>query len=191
MSKKTIIPGETLDSQPNDNPDSKGAFEQLTVMLDNLKAPPSQTNQGPPALQPVTDNYSGSLDDAASLLLRQLDPSVRDYAFELADLTLKIPRWQLLLGAVLSQFESGNLQAPSIPPGWSKIEVVSGTSICEWCKKPFTPVRYGQKFCVDLCGNMKRKAEIAAINAQKERELKLRKATEHAAIEGTSVEATT
>jgi len=191
MTRKTIVPGETLDSQTNDNPDSKGAFEQLTGMLDNLKAPPQQVNQGPPALQPITDNYSGSLDDAASLLLRQLDPSIRDYAFELADLTLKIPRWQLLLGAVLSQFESGNLQAPSILPHWAQIEVVSGTSNCEYCKNSFTPVRYGQRFCTDLCGNMKRKAEIAAINAQKARELKIRKEAEREAMGGTQAEAVT
>lgn len=156
---------------------------------DPTSSPP--TNLGPESINPINDTYSGSLDDAASLLLRQLVPSIRDYAFELADITLKIPRWQLVLGAVLSQYGSGNLQAPEIDPSWRQIEVASGTSICgkdtlDGCKKSFIPKRYGEMFCSPTCGNLARKRGIAEINQRKADELKVRRMVEKAEARGAS-----
>ena len=141
-------------------------------------------NLGPDPINPINDTYSGSLDDAASLLLRQLTPSIRDYGFELADIILKIPRWQLVLGAVLCQYESGNLQAPSIDPGWRQIEVAVGTSTCGRCKKVFVPKRFGQLYCSPECGNLARKGEIDRINKGKAEELKFRKKVEAAEMGG-------
>ena len=43
------------------------------------------------------------LNDAADILLSKLEPSIRSYAFEVADLVLKIPRWQLVLGTLMAQ----------------------------------------------------------------------------------------
>ena len=143
-----------------------------------------QKDLGPEPLTTINDTYSGSLDDAASLLLRQLTPSIRDYALELADIVLKIPRWQLVLGTVLCQFESGNLQAPSIDPGWRQIEVAVGTSTCGQCKKTFVPKRFGQLYCSPECGNLARKAEIDRINKGKAEELKFRKKVEAAEMGG-------
>lgn len=144
--------------------------------------PVIQVEPGP--IQVIGDTYSGSLDDAATLLLRQLVPSVRDFAFELAEITLKIPRWQLVLGAVLAQFESGNLQAPSIDPSWRHAEIAVGLSICKECKKSFTPKRFGQLYCTTQCGNLARKEEIARINKQKDDELKFRRKVEAAEMGG-------
>jgi hypothetical protein len=136
----------------------------------------------PDPIQVVGDVYSRSLDEAATLLLSQLVPSVRDFAFELAEITLKIPRWQLVLGAVLSQFESGNLQAPSIDPSWRQVEVAVGKSTCglEECRKGFTPKRFGEVYCSPLCGAKARKKEIDRINKMKAEELNFRKKVEAA-----------
>ena len=169
----TILPSEVI--------------QGLEERLQESPSPSTETPQrdlGPESINPINDTYSGSLDDAASLLLRQLVPSIRDYAFELADLILKIPRWQLLLGAVLSQFESGTLQAPSIDPSWKQIEVVVGNSPCLQCKKIFIPKRFGQLYCSPECGNLARKVEIDRINKQKEEELKFRKRVEAAEMRG-------
>jgi len=162
--KETILPNEVIEN----------LGEQLKVNQTEV-APP--TDKGPEPIQPINDTYSGSLDDAASLLLRQLVPAVRDYAFELCDLTLKIPRWQLVLGAVLAQFESGTLQAPSIDPSWRQIEVAVGVSTCKYvkCGKTFPPKRFGQSYCSPQCGNLARKEEIDRINKEKAHDLKIRK----------------
>jgi hypothetical protein len=170
--KETILPSEVIES-----------LEERMQESSSSPSSQPQTASGPEPFNPINDSYSGSLDDAASLLLRQLVPSVRDYAFELADITLKIPRWQLVLGSVLSQYSSGNLQAPEIDPSWRQIEVVSGSSICgkgtlDGCKRPFTPQRYGEMFCSPDCGNKARKRQIDEINQKKADELKLRRRIE-------------
>lgn len=172
---EAILPNEVIQ-------DLEKSLQEPSQVID--KTPPPDL--GPEPLITVNDTYSGSLDDAASLLLRQLTPSIRDYAFELADIILKIPRWQLVLGSILCQYESGNLQAPSIDPGWRQIEVVAGTSTCqlEQCKKIFVPKRFGQLYCSPDCGNLARKAEIDRINKGKAEELKFRKKVEAAEMGG-------
>ena len=177
--KENILPSEVISELE----------ERLQESPSPQQEPTPQQDTGPAPLQTINDTYSGSLDDAASLLLRQLVPSVRDYAFELADIVLKIPRWQLMLGAVLAQFESGTLQAPSIDPSWRQMEVVAGTSICGsdtpyGCKKIFVPKRFGEKFCSPACGNLARKGDIDRINKAKAKELELRKKIEAAEIRG-------
>ena len=174
---ETILPSEVIESLEE-------KMQEPSSTPDPINPPP--TDLGPEPINPISDTYSGSLDDSASLLLRQLVPSVRDYAFELADITLKIPRWQLVLGAVLCQYESGNLQAPSIDPSWRQMEVVSGTSICAYCKKSFVPKRYGQSYCSSACGTLARKDEIDRINLQKAKELEFRKKVEAAEMRGTA-----
>lgn len=171
--KENILPSEVIES-----------LGERLQESPPTNAPTPQSDLGPEPLRTINDTYSGSLDDAATLLLRQLVPSVRDYAFELAEITLKIPRWQLVLGAVLAQFESGTLQAPSIDPSWRQIEVAIGTSICKQCSKSFTPKRYGQTYCSPQCGNLARKAEIDRINKQKDEELKFRKKVEAVEMRG-------
>ncbi len=117
----------------------------------------------------IGETYSGSLDDAATLLLGILQQSVRDYAIELADITLKIPRWQLILGSLMSQYESGNLTAPSIDPSWRQVELLQKDSICEECKESFVPKRLRQKYCENKtprCGDIVRKREFAAHKAR-------------------------
>src|SRR3972149_871093 len=92
----------------------------------------------------IEGSFHGSLEEAANLLLTILPDSIRDYACELADITLKIPRWQLLLGSMMAQQESGNLAAPSIDPGWRQVEMLIKESICHFCKKGFPPKHSGQ-----------------------------------------------
>ena len=145
--------------------------ELLTAIKEdhNLKpspiTPPSQMSDSPI----VGETYSRSLDDAATLLINLLSPSIRDYAIELADITLKIPRWQLLLGSVMAQYESGCLTAPSIDPSWRIAEAAMTDSICQLdtCKKHFTPKRYMQTYCSQECGDEARKRSIEDANRER------------------------
>ena len=170
MKRDAIVPEEVLES--------------VSARLKEMAPvdPPDISTLGSTPELPINDTYSGSLDDAASLLLKQLTPSIRDYAFEIADLTLHIPRWQLLLGAFMSQYESGQLPAPSIDPSWRRAEIAEFQSICKQCGKTFQPKRYGQVNCSPECGTLARKAEITAINKRKGEELKVRKAVEKIAM---------
>ena len=97
-------------------------------------------------------DMSQRLEDAANLLLSQLVPSTSDFFCEVADLVLKIRRWQLMLGSVLAQFESGSLPAPSLDPGWVRGEIAETKRVCEQCHKEFEPKRFGQRFCSNVCG---------------------------------------
>ena len=163
-------------------------IENLEERVQSLQPPdvPTEQPSGPEPLTPINDTYSGTLDDAASLLLRQLSPAIRDFAFELADITLKVPRWQLILGTILSQYESGNLQAPSIDPAWRQMEIAVKQSICQYhkCRKEFSPKRYGQSYCSPQCGDEVRREEIAKVRAERENELKFRKAVDRVASGG-------
>lgn len=121
----------------------------------------------------VGETYSRSLDDAATLLLNLLTPSIRDYAMELADVTLKLPRWQLLLGSMLAQYESGCLVSPSIDPSWRQAEAVMSDSICELaeCRAHFIPKRFGQRFCSQTCGDISRKQGIDEMHERRRQEM--------------------
>ncbi len=94
-----------------------------------------------------------SLEAAANLLLTQLQPTVRDFAIEISDQVLKIKRWQLLLGSLLAQYESGSLPAPSLDPAWMRGEIISPFSTCKECGQQFEAQRYTQRFCSNDCGN--------------------------------------
>ncbi|MEM2125700.1 MAG: hypothetical protein QXQ53_04815 [Candidatus Methanosuratincola sp.] len=110
-----------------------------------------------PKKEPSTPpNLANDLENAANLLLSVLEPRVRDFAFEVADVVLKIPRWQLLLGSLVAQHESGSLPSPSIDPAWVDIadRLPSLSSTCPTCNKTFTPKRYGQRYCSNLCGTL-------------------------------------
>lgn len=94
-----------------------------------------------------------SLEEAANLILSNLEPAVRDFAFEIADTVLKIPRWCLLLGSLLAQYESGTLVSPSIDPAWISEKAVRDTTrVCAHCYREFTPKRLNQKYCSNTCG---------------------------------------
>jgi len=92
------------------------------------------------------------LEAAANLLLEQLVPSVREFAYEVADVVLKVPRWQLLCGTLLAQFEGGTLTAPSLDPTWTEGKKTTGKRICQKCGKEFEPFKAFQRFCGNACG---------------------------------------
>lgn len=139
--------------------------------------PPTPLTNAEGAPQLIEGSFHGSLEEAANLLLSIIPTSVRDYACELADITLKIPRWQLLLGSMMAQQESGNLAAPSIDPGWRQVELLIKESICQYCKKSFPPKHSGQKYCSNQCGD---KARGEAIKAQNKMRDEIRKREEQA-----------
>jgi len=119
------------------------------------KEPISRSIQPQPQPQPPPHSSSSpplSLNDAATLIINQLPPSFRDFAFEVADVILKIPRWQLVAGILLFSAESGNLVSPSLDPSWTTNGISLSISTCPECGKQFTPHRLGQIFCSNECG---------------------------------------
>ena len=91
------------------------------------------------------------LEEAANLLLEQFQPSVKLFAMEVADIVLKIPRWQLLVGSMLAQHESGCLPAPSIDPSWAH-ERTDNKRTCKFCGQEFSPFKPFQDYCTNSCG---------------------------------------
>ena len=115
------------------------------------------------ALASVTGIEEGALEAAANLLLAQFTPAVRGFAEEVADIVLKIPRWQLVCGSVLAQHEGGSLPAPSIDPAWIHETSETGMRECAFCHETFTPFKAFQRYCSNVCGNAARREERDAI----------------------------
>jgi predicted nucleic acid-binding Zn ribbon protein len=137
-------------------------------------APVDQT-EGESSRPLVEERMTSALEDAATLILSQLTPSIREYAMEIADIVLKVPRWQLVLGCVLAQQESGTLANPSIDPGWRQVEISLGTGTCKECGQPFPPKRMGQRFCSNKCGSAAQKKQIEIDREKKKREDEMRR----------------
>jgi Zn finger protein HypA/HybF involved in hydrogenase expression len=129
------------------------------------------SNTEPATPQPIEGIVSRALNEAANLLLGRLDSSVREYAIEVADTVLKIPRWQLLLGAIVARHEQGALQAPTLDPSWRSVELVEAHLICARCSKEFEPDRFGQRMCKP-CGAEARKESITKLHEARARALK-------------------
>lgn len=104
-------------------------------------------------LEKTPPDEASHLEEAANTLLSRFTPSIRDFACEVADLVLKIPRWQLLCGSLLAQYESGSLPAPSLDPAWTKGEVVEVRGVCEQCGVEFEPRKFRQRYCSNACGS--------------------------------------
>jgi hypothetical protein len=117
------------------------------------------------SVEPPAPIRAGYLEEAANMILNQLTPSIRNYAFEVADLVIKVPRWQLLLGCLLAQHESGSMVAPVIDPAWRQMEIVEARATCEECKVEFLPKKFGQRYCSNQCGNLASARRIADIKA--------------------------
>ena len=138
---------------------SEDVINSLSETLKEAKPIETPTSLGEES-KVIGETYNNSLEDAANLLLSMLQPALKNFSMELADITLKIPRWQLLLGSLVSQHECGTLTAPSIDPSWRQVEAIIGKSICGECQKEFTPKRIQQKYCSQECGEMVRKREM-------------------------------
>lgn len=92
----------------------------------------------------------------ARVLLNLLPEATRTFAYEVCEHVLHIQPSQLIHGHLMAAADAGRLQAPLIDPSWETQQTPEseGRSLCEWpeCRQPFTPERYGQRFCSNLCG---------------------------------------
>lgn len=100
------------------------------------------------------------LEASANIILSQFPSSVRDFIIEVADIVLKIPRWELLAGSVLAQYAQGTLSSPDLDPSWRDPILVENVGICKQCAGEFIPTRRGQMFCTNECGGKWRKGEL-------------------------------
>jgi hypothetical protein len=105
-----------------------------------------------------------SIEDCARALIDMLPEATRDFAYEICESVLHIEPSQLIYGHLMGAADSGRLQAPLIDPSWETQQTQGsvGPSICEWheCRKPFTPVRHGQRYCSNVCGGKAATAEL-------------------------------
>lgn len=96
------------------------------------------------------------IEDCARALIDKLPEATRDLAYEICESVLHIQPSQLIYGHLMAVADAGRLQAPQIDPSWETnvAKVDDGLSTCEWpdCRKSFTPVRYGQRYCSNICG---------------------------------------
>jgi hypothetical protein len=149
MAKKSLL--DFLNPPPT--PEGDAAFApQVEEGSDHSPEGAAQLSQG--AAQPaVTETLEQRLESAANLLLSQFTPPITLFAEEVADVVLKIPRWQLICGSLLAQYEGGSLPAPSIDPAWVREGTLTGTRECAYCHKHFEPFKAFQKYCDNVCGN--------------------------------------
>lgn len=102
------------------------------------------------------------LEASANIILSQLPSSTRDFVIEVADIVLKIPRWELVAGSILAQYSQGTLASPDLDPSWRDPVIAKIVSVCAYhdCVKEFVPKRRGQQFCSNECGGKQRKEEL-------------------------------
>lgn len=149
MSKRKFdYSGDTIDQMLNE----RGATEEEQQEQEDIK-------KGSPVDLPPQNN----LEEAANLLLSQLTDSVREFALEVADVVLKVPRWQLVLGSLLAQYQSGTLPSPWLDPSWRKEtmemhEYICANPNCSTIK--FEPKRFGQIYCSNNCAIEHRRAGL-------------------------------
>jgi hypothetical protein len=131
----------------------------------------SEVDQTPNEGEPIIISHMGlpinpleELEKAANLILALFPSGIREFAEEVADIVLKIPRWQLVAGSLLTQHDMGMLVSPTLDPGWRTMEKIpNGKEICTYpkCSLPnreFVPKRYGQKYCSNECSAEDRKS---------------------------------
>jgi Zn finger protein HypA/HybF involved in hydrogenase expression len=127
---------------------------------------PPNTEEPIDTPQPVDDTGVDDglfrMEQAATLLINQLPQNIRDFALEVSDIVLKIPRWQFVSGCMLARYEEGMLQAPSLEPGWVHDTMIEVRSVCEMCGETFEPKRLKQRFCSNECGGKYNRRQASA-----------------------------
>lgn len=116
--------------------DAGGQLIQMDVAPTPPPPPPVIKTSPMIASIAVSPLSSEKLNEAASVIIAQFPPLISEYILELTDLVLHIPRWHLVAGALLAQYEQGNLMGVPIDPLWGG-EVIDPNrkSECEWCHK--------------------------------------------------------
>jgi len=90
------------------------------------------------------------LEKGIDLLLDQMPDYVAQLLDEIAAQG-SIPRWQLVGGILFEAYNNGYLSAYTLDPAW-KDGFKPEESVCKFCGEKFQPVRIGQLFCDNDCG---------------------------------------
>ena len=104
------------------------------------------------ALKPLIKNPMtiDDIEEAAQLIISQMP----DYVGELLDELAKqayLPKWQIVGGILFEAYNNGYMSAYTLDPAWKdgfKLEL----SECNYCHDEFMPIRVGQLFCCNECG---------------------------------------
>jgi len=99
-----------------------------------------------PELEPIPDR----LESGVQLLLDQMPDYVDQLVTDIAAQAV-IPKWQLLGGILFEAYNNGYLSSYTLDPAWKDgFKLVE--SVCGFCHGTYKPVRIGQLFCCNECG---------------------------------------
>jgi len=91
-----------------------------------------------------------TLNKAAQLILDQMPDYVDQLVTDIATQAI-LPKWQLVGGILFEAYNNGYLSAYTLDPAWKdgfKLE----ESECGFCREKYMPIRVGQQFCCNECG---------------------------------------
>ena len=91
-----------------------------------------------------------SLNNAVQLLLDQMPDYVDQLVTDIATQSF-IPKWQLVGGILFEAYNNGYLSAYTLDPSWKDGFKIT-ESECKFCHEKYMPVRIGQLFCCNECG---------------------------------------
>ena len=108
------------------------------------------------SIKKLTEHYI-KIDDlesqAVNLINRTLPSYVKDFADDMCEMSLKIPRWQHLMGVYRLAFDMSLFPQPLLDPGWEEhADRVNSMSKCPKCREMFKPGYIGQLYCSNKCG---------------------------------------
>ena len=136
-----------------------------------LGVPPPTVDLSPSVAAPPEPTASSphDLEACATEILKMLPTHIAEYIREIAYVYNRQPLWSIVAGHCLKAYENGDIQAPILDPSWPRrfpdmpADPRAQTYVCDWveCAKPFTPVRYKQRFCSQACGAAAQKAVFA------------------------------
>jgi hypothetical protein len=119
-----------------------------------------------PELEPMADR----LESGAQLLLDQMPDYVDQLVTDIATQAI-IPKWQLLGGILFEAYNNGYLSSYTLDPAWKDgFKILE--SECKFCHEVFMPIRIGQLFCCNECGQGRAKIGEESVEAKESKRSK-------------------
>lgn len=107
-------------------------------------------------IRKLADHYI-KIDDlegqAVNLIKRTMPEYVKEFSDDICEETIKIPRWQHLMGMYRLANDMSLFPQPLLDPEWEERTEGKSQNKCPHCKKMFTPKYIGQLYCTNQCGS--------------------------------------
>jgi len=135
------------------------------------------------SLNPVVEVPGPSFDEleeAANLLLSQLQVPDQEFLVEIADFVLHIPKWHLVCGLLVAELRGNTATSPMLDGSWKWGVAGASSKQCSICQVEFTPTRLGQEVCGEKCGVERDKRAKEKRDEQLKAEIEASKSTPEA-----------